>query len=213
MKIKRDTAVRKVRNVSYLRVSTDGQDCEKNKSDILKFANDRDFGQVTFVEEKMSGMVSWKKRKIKQVIDELESGDRLIIPELSRLGRSTLEIMEMLSISKSKGISIYDVKNNWELNGSLQSEVLAFAFSIAARIERDLISARTKEGLRHASARGVILGRRKGPGKSLFDAHRIEILDLLQSGKSKTFVAARFGTSPPNLLNWLRKNEIDVKPR
>ena len=53
------------RTVAYLRVSTDDQDLEKNKADILFFANERNFGKVEFVEEKVSGRKSWKDRKIK----------------------------------------------------------------------------------------------------------------------------------------------------
>ena len=77
-----------------------------------------------------------------------------------------LEIMEMLSIAKDKGICIYAVKGGWELNGSIQSKVMAMAFSIAAEIERDLISKRTKEALKARKAMGIKLGRPKGPGKS-----------------------------------------------
>ena len=88
------------KTIAYLRVSTVEQDLEKNKADILTFANNKDFGKVKFVEEKVSGTKNWKHRKIKQVIDALNKGDRLIVPEFSRLGKSMLEIMEMLSILK-----------------------------------------------------------------------------------------------------------------
>ena len=108
----------KNKTVSYLRVSTNGQDLEKNKADILTFANDRKFGHVRFIEEKISGKKNWKERKIKQIIDDLGAGDRLIVPELSRLGRSMLEIMEILSVAKEKEICIYALKGNWELIGS-----------------------------------------------------------------------------------------------
>jgi DNA invertase Pin-like site-specific DNA recombinase len=121
-------------------------------------ANNKDFGRVEWVEEKVSGKKSWKQRKIKGVIDKLGNGDRIIVPELSRLGRSMLEIMEMLSLSRQKGISIYAVKGGWEPNGSIQSKVMAMAFSIATEIERDLISKRTKEALRARRAKGVKLG-------------------------------------------------------
>ena len=130
-----------------------------NLHEILELANNKDFGKVEWVEEKVSGKKSWKQRKIKGVIDNLGNGDRIIVPELSRLGRSMLEIMEMLSVSKEKGISIYAVKGGWELNGSIQSKVMAMAFSIAAEIERDLISKRTREALRARRASGMKLGR------------------------------------------------------
>ena len=178
----------------------------------MKLANDKDFGKVQFIEEKVSGKKSWKERKIKQVIDDLKEGDRLIVPELSRLGRSMLEIMEMLSIAKDKGIYIYAVKGGWELNGSIQSKVMAMAFSIAAEIERDLISKRTKEALKARKAQGIKLGRPKGPGKSKLDQHREEIIALLKNGSTKKYVAKKYGTTSPNLINWLKKNNIDVEP-
>ena len=197
--------------IGYLRVSTIDQDLEKNKHDILDFANDKDFGKVEWVEEKVSGKISWKERKIKGVIDDLNEGDRLIVPELSRLGRSMLEIMEILAVAKERGIHIYDIKGNWELNGSIQSKVMAMVFSIAAEIERDLISSRTKEALRARKAAGVKLGRAKGPGKSKLDPYKEEIIALMKTGSTKTSLSRKYETSLPNFYNWLKKNKITVK--
>lgn len=203
---------KKQKTIGYLRVSTIDQDLEKNKHEILDLANNKDFGKVEWVEEKVSGKKSWKQRKIKEWIDKLGDGDRIIVPELSRLGRSMLEIMEMLSIAKEKGICIYAVKGGWELNGSIQSKVMAMAFSIAAEIERDLISKRTTEALRARKAAGVKLGRPKGPGKSKLDKHHEEIVALLRNGSTKSYVAKKYGTTLPNLYNWLNKNKINAKP-
>ena len=55
--------------------------------------------------------------------------------------------MEILSIATDKGIRVYAVKGNWQLDNSIQSKIVAMAFSIAAEIEPDLISQRTKEAL------------------------------------------------------------------
>ena len=202
----------KKRTVAYLRVSTIDQDIEKFKSDILHLANGRDFGKVEFIEEKVSGKISWKERKLKGVIDDLGAGDRLIVPELSRLGRSMLEIMEILSVAKEKGIWVYSIKGNWALNGSIESNIVAMVFAMAAEIEKDLISQRTKEGLRARKAAGVILGRPKGPGKSKLDKYREEIVALLKNGSTKAYVARRYGTTPNNLYNWLNKNNIHATP-
>jgi DNA invertase Pin-like site-specific DNA recombinase len=198
-------------NVAYLRVSTQDQDTEKNKADILKFANDRKFGNVRFVEEKASGTILWKDRKIKQIIQKLGEGDRLIVPEISRLGRSMLEIMEMLAVAKEKGIAVYAVKGPWELNGSIQSKVMAMVFSMVAEIEHDLISARTKEGLRAARAKGKLLGRPRGPGKSKLDKFKLEIEALLQNGSTKTFISKRYHSTVPNLYNWMKKNGVEYE--
>ncbi len=210
---------KQIRNIGYLRVSTQDQDNEKNKADILSFANDKDFGKIEFVEEICSGKISWKNRKINAVIDELSEGDRIVVPELSRLGRSMLDIIELISIAKRKGIAIYAIKGGieqrgWELNGdSIQSKVMLMVFTMVSEIERDLISLRTREGMRAAKAMGRMLGRPRGPGKSKLDPFKEEIIALLKNRSPKTFVAKRYKSTAANLDHWLKKNNIDAKPR
>jgi DNA invertase Pin-like site-specific DNA recombinase len=148
----------KTKVIGYLRVSTLNQELEKNKADILSLANTFDLGKVTFVEEIISGKVSWRKRKIAEVLEELKADDSIIVIELSRLGRSMLECMEILSVSLVRGVHVYAVKGNWKLDNSIQSKIIAMAFSMAAEIERNLISSRTTEALRHRKARGMKLG-------------------------------------------------------
>ena len=196
------------KNVGYLRVSTQDQDIEKNKIDILKLANSKKLGHVEFVKEVISGKVPWRKRSIAQVLNDLAKGDSIILSELSRLGRSMLECMEILSIAMEKGINIYAIKGNWQLEDSIQSKIVAMAFSMAAEIERDLISQRTKEALRVKKAAGVKLGRPKGIGKSKLDPYRPEIEALLVNGSTKRFIAKRYNTSDANLYKWLRKHGI-----
>lgn len=199
--------------IAYLRVIALGQDAEKDKFEIDQFVNDRNLGKVEFVEEKVSGKKSWKDSKIKKVLERLGDGDRLIVPELSGLGRSMLEIMEIMAMAKEKGIAIYDVKNNWELNGDIESKVMALIFRIAAKIEHDLISKRTTEGLKAARAKGKLLGRPKGAGKSKLDVHREEIVNLLKNGSTQVHIARKYKTTQPNVYNWLRKNKLkDIRP-
>ena len=120
---------------AYLRVSTDRQELENQKFEVLKYANENKLGNVEFVKETVSGRKSWKDRKIGELIEELQQGNILIITELSRLGRSMLEIMELLSILLRKGVELHVVKNRQVLKDDLQSKVFAMAFSIAAEIE------------------------------------------------------------------------------
>lgn len=194
------------KNIAYLRVSTLEQDLEKNKSEILFLANEKSLGKVEFVEEKISGKIHWRKRKIGDIIESLQKGDTILLNEFSRLGRSMLECMEIISIATQKGINIYTVKGNWQLDNTIQSKVMAMVFSMVSEIERDLISKRTKEALQTKKASGVMLGRPKGPGKSKLDAHRVEIEALLKNGSTKKFIAARYSSTPANLHNWLKKN-------
>ncbi len=197
--------------VGYLRVSTGDQELEKNKSDILHLANHLNLGKVNFVEEIVSGKVSWKKRKIAETIKEFKKGDTLIVSELSRLGRSMLECMEILSVAVEKGVRVYAVKGNWTLDNSIQSKIVAMAFSMASEIERDLISQRTKEALRYKKAQGIKLGRPPGPGKSKLDKYRPEIEALLKNGSPQKFIASRYDTTEANLHNWLKKNNLKRK--
>jgi DNA invertase Pin-like site-specific DNA recombinase len=196
------------RTVAYLRVSTRDQDVEKNKADILMLANRRDLGQVYFVEETVSGLVPWRQRQIAQVLDALQAGDRLVVSELSRLGRSMLECMEILSIAAQKGIELYAVKGEWQLDGTMQSKIMAMVFAMAAEIERELISQRTKEALRVKKAAGATLGRPRGPGKSRLDPYQPEIAALLANGSTQKFIAKRYGTTEGNLYNWLKKRGL-----
>jgi DNA invertase Pin-like site-specific DNA recombinase len=193
------------KTIGYLRVSTIDQDIEKNKADILKLANDKDLGKVHFIEEKVSGKTPWRKRQIAPVLEELQDKDTIIVSELSRLGRSMLECMEILSIATQKGINIFAVKGNWHLDHSIQSKIIAMAFSMAAEIERDMISQRTKEALRFKKEQGMTLGRPKGPGKSKLDPYRPEIESLLANGSTQKFIARRYKTTEANLHHWIKK--------
>lgn len=126
--------------------------------------------------------------------------------------RNMLEVMEILSIAKDKGIHISAVKGAWSLNGSIESKIVGIVFAMAAEIERDLISSRTKEALRAKKAAGVRLGRPPGPGKSKLDKHREEIVALLRNGSTQRYIAKRYGCTPGTLNTWLKKRNIDAKP-
>lgn len=198
----------KHKTIGYLRVSTGAQELKKNKADILQLANQYDLGRVQFIEEKVSGKVTWRKRRIAELLDTLPPQGCIIVSELSRLGRSMLECMEILSIATQKGINVYAVKGNWRLDQSIQSKIIAMAFSMAAEIERDLISQRTKEALRFRKAQGIRLGRPRGPGKSKLDQYRPEIEGLLANGATQRFIAKRYKTTEANLHNWLKKHGL-----
>lgn len=203
---------KKNRTVAYLRVSTLDQNLEKNKSDILHLANDKNLGRVELVEEKISSRSSWRERKIGPLLGELDRGDIILLSEFSRLGRSMLECMEIISLAVRKGIKIYTVKGGWSLDDTIQSKVMAMVFSMAAEIERDLISKRTREALQAVKNSGKMLGRPKGPGKSKLDAHGPEIRALLLSGSTQRFIAKRYGVTAPTLCNWIKKSSIKSGP-
>lgn len=201
-------AVGTSKTVGYLRVSTAEQNLDKNKADILVFAHACALENVEFVKEIASGKTPWRRRKIAAVLESLGKDDALVVSELSRLGRSMLECMEILSIATDRGIRVYALKGKWRLDDTIQSKIIAMAFSMAAEIERDLISSRTKDALKARKDSGKPLGRPKGAGKSKLDAYRPEIEALLANGATQRFIADRYGTTPSNLSNWIKKQGL-----
>lgn len=200
-----------IKTYAYLRVSTSEQEVDKNKSDILFFANENNLGKVLFVEEKASGTIHWKKRELGRIINDLSEGGNLVVSEFSRLGRSMLECIEIITLCLEKKINLYAIKGHWRLDNSIQSKIMAMMFSIASEIERDLISKRTAEALRARKQKGLPLGRPRGTGKSKLDQHKEEIFALLNNGSSKVFIAKRYKTSIGNFYHWLQKNNYIAK--
>ena len=192
---------------AYLRVSTIDQNTEKNKMDVLKFVNDKKLGNVEFVEEQISGKSNFKNRQLGALLERMEKGDILIVPELSRIARSITQIFEVIDITKQKGIELYSIKENFtNTDKSITSTVTTTVFALVAQIERDLISLRTIEALQAKKANGERLGRPKGRGKSKLDENREEILKLVDLKVPKTIIARHYNTSTANLHRFLRTN-------
>lgn len=190
---------------AYLRVSTFEQNTDKNKLDILKFANDKKLGNVEFVEEQISGRSNFKDRKLGKLLNIMKKSDILIVPELSRLARSVSQILEVIDITKQKEIKLYAIKENFSNDEqSITATVTSTIFALVAQIERDLISLRTKEALQAKKATGTKLGRPKGRGKSKLDKDREEILKLIRLKVPKTIIAKQYSTTVANLSRYLK---------
>lgn len=193
-----------MKTFAYLRVSTLEQNTEKNKDDILRFANDRKLGNVGFIEETTSGKSNYKERLLGKLINDLHAEDVLIVPELSRLARSITQILEIIEICKNKKIILYSLKENFSTNDdSIQSTITSTIFGLVAQIERELISQRTKEALQAKKTQGIKLGRPSGKGKSKLDNYKDEIIALLSTGVPKTKIAKKYNISRQGLDKWL----------
>ena len=190
----------------FIRVSTLDQDTEKNKLDILQFANRMKLGNVEFVDEHCSGTKNYKERKLGALLDTMQVGDVLIVPELSRIARSITQILEVIKITKDRGITLYSLKENFNnTEDSITATVTSTIFALVAQIERELISLRTREALHARKAQGIKLGRPKGKGKSKLDEHKEDILKLIELGVPKTLVAKQYNTSVGNLYNFITR--------
>ncbi len=202
----------KQKTIGYLRVSTIDQDTDKFETDILRFANDRGLGKVKFVSEKVSGKKSWKKRRLKQIVEDMQAGDVMIVPELSRLGRSIVDIFDLINELDTKGVKIYSVKENFHINGKdITSKVMRTMFTLMAELENDLRSLRTREGIDQAKKRGVRIGRPKGVYTSSLDPYRTDIEEDLRRGVTKRTIAARYGVTPVALWQFLKRRNIQIE--
>lgn len=192
----------------YLRVSTLEQNTEKNKLEILKFANLKKLGNVEFVEEQISGKSNFKKRQLGALLDKMQKDEVLIVPELSRIARSITQILDVIEICKQKKIKLYALKENfYSDDDSIASTVATTIFALVAQIERDLTSLRTKEALQSKKAQGIRLGRPTGKGKSKLDKHKVDILKLIDLKVPKTIIARQYNTTTQNLYGFLNNIE------
>ena len=145
--------------IGYIRVSSNKQTCEHQHYEIEQFANQNNITVDRWVMETISSRKALNKRQLGQLLDELQEGDILIAAEISRLGRSLLEVMRILENCLNKNCQVWTIKENYRLGNDIQSKVMAFAFGLSAEIERNLISQRTKASLENVKAKGKRLGR------------------------------------------------------
>jgi DNA invertase Pin-like site-specific DNA recombinase len=100
------------KTIAYIRVSTDDQDYRNQKFEILNYCDREDWKVDTWLELEMSSRQSSKERRIDELIDKLNPGDRLIVSELSRLGRSTGEVILLIkNITSIPSNSNYEIYN------------------------------------------------------------------------------------------------------
>jgi DNA invertase Pin-like site-specific DNA recombinase len=190
---------------AYLRVSTDAQDVANQKTGVVSYCIEHRHELPAFVEDTASGRKSWRDRPLGALIARCQSGDVLVVAEVSRLARSTLQVLEIMQECATRDIRLHVVKNRIVLDGTLQAKVIATVFGLAAEIERDFIAARTREALQKMKAEGVQLGRPPGPAKRLALDDQAEKIDQYLALKlDKRAIAKLVGCAPNTLYKWLR---------
>ena len=200
---------------AYIRVSTEVQCHSSQKYEIERYCSRNGIIVDKWVSESVSGMIVADKRMLGKVIRTMKKGDLLICTELSRLGRNMLMIMEILNKCSQKGIAIRTIKDNFILSDSINSKIIAFAFALAAEIERNLISQRTREALALKKMEGVRLGRPPGSSKKreVFIRDYDMIVSLLEQGNSLTSVAKKCGIHRNTIKKYLEEAENSQKNR
>ena len=190
----------------YTRVSTELQNTENQKHEIQTFAENNKITINKWVNEVISSRKSLKERQLGKLLKHLKKGDILIASELSRLGRNLLEVMGILQSCLEKDCQIWTLKENYKLGADIQSKVLAFAFSLAAEIERQLISQRTKESLKRIKDEGKHLGRPHGFNYKKLDSKKDKIKELLNKQVSKAEIARLLNCSWLTLHRYIQKS-------
>lgn len=194
--------------IGYIRVSSNKQTLEHQRFEIEQFVKLQGLEVDNWIEEKISSRKALKKRKLGDLLENLQENDILISCEISRLGRSLLEVMRILEICLTKNCQVWTLKENYRLGNDIQSKVLAFAFGLAAEIERNLISQRTKSSLANLKATGKKLGRplASESQKLKLSKNSKKIRNLLSKGVSKSQIAKILGVQRSTLRRFIERN-------
>lgn len=195
---------------AYLRVSTDQQDVDKQKHGILEYANQHGITGMKFIEDTSSGKANWKERKSGELLQTtMQPGDVVVFAEVSWMARSTLQVLEILEYAAKHDFRVHIAKQNMQFDDSLNSKITATVLGLAAEIERDFISMRTKEALAKLKADGKKLGRPPGKAtKLLLDKREAEIKGYLKKGISKRAISKLLDCSETTLYEWLKRRKL-----
>ena len=199
------------KTVAYIRASTDKQDLNNQKLEVLEFARKKNLKVDEFVEITISSRKTTKQRRIDDLMQKLVGSDTLIVTELSRLGRSTAEVISLVNELINRNIRVIVIKQNLNiLKHDMNSKIIITLFSLFAELERDMISLRTKEALSAKKAQGIKLGKPKGTiQKSKFDKDLDRIKELLKLGLSVRKIAKLLGYNNHISLNiYVNKRKI-----
>ena len=172
----------------YLRVSKIDQHLESQKSLIARYVVDHKMLIDEWIQVEISSRKSIEKRRITELLDKVETGDVVIVSEISRVGRSIKEVLQIIEeLIQVKKCRLVLVKQGLDLDptnkNDMTNKILLTIFTMMAELERDFISERTKEGLKARKERGIILGKPKGIiQKSMYDKDKDKIDNLYQLG-------------------------------
>ena len=202
------------KTIGYIRVSTDQQDLQNQQHSILNYVNKNSLGKVEFIEVKMSSRKKDEDRKIDELFETLQAGDHLIVSELSRIGRSVVNVVTIVNQLIALGVNLHILKEQLFIKPNEQNPFTDFQiniFSAFAQLERDLISKRTKEALQARKAKGIKLGKPVGTIQgSIYDKDKEKIKELHSLGVTLTNISKKhLGYGTIKSLSEYVKNKLD----
>jgi len=201
---------------AYLRVSNVTQDLDSQKVGLFDYARTHGLRIDQVVEEKASGALDASERLLgTELLPKLQPGDALIVPELSRLGRSTADVLATLKVLSERQVKVHVVKGGFQIDDSINSKILATVLGLAAEIERALIRQRTREGQARAKASGKHIGRPRiecdKDRRSKLDKDAVEIKRLAERGVTKMNLARVFACDWLTMNLWLERHGVKVR--
>ena len=201
-------------NYVYLRVSTDKQEVDSQMLEVKKYCEDNKIEieeSNIYIDESISGTVNWKKRKINDILNKMKKDDLLIIPELSRISRNMYETFEIIKLLQEKKCNLIAIKNNIKLDESLQSKMMFNMYAMFSEVERNLISIRTKEGMKRPEVKEKLKLRKRGKAgrkTNKLDGKENEIKQLLISKESIKNISVKFNVFPAQLRKYIKDKKI-----
>lgn len=151
--------------IGYARVSTVEQNLDR-QLDML-----RSYGVDKIYTEKMTG-TKRDRPELNQLLERMETGDTVVIESLSRLGRSTKDLIELVELFEKRGVQLVSLKESIDTSTST-GKLLFTIMSALAQFERDVLADRTREGLKAARARGHFGGRPKTDARKVCQAVKL----------------------------------------
>lgn len=162
----------------YARVSTDAQSLDRQIDALNKYSVDE------LLTEKMTG-TKRSRPELDRLIDKMREGDTVVIESLSRLGRSTKDLLALVELFNERGVVLVSLKENIDIS-TPTGKLLVTVLSALCQFERDLTVQRTNEGLTAARARGRKGGRPPKDKKAiekalkLYDAHAMSVAEICE---------------------------------
>lgn len=186
-----------MKTYAYIRVSTDDQTVENQRDMIRSKGFEID---EWLCDQGVSGTKSWRKRDIAQAVELALRGDRIVVAELSRLGRSLRQVLEIVEICREKGVEVVMVREGIILSDdNPATKLMVSVIGACSEMERNLISQRTKDALKLRRKQGVRLGRPKGrrtsANKRKLSGYEDAIKACRRRGMSKSATARALGVS------------------
>jgi putative DNA-invertase from lambdoid prophage Rac len=178
----------------YCRVSTADQSCDRQERDLRAFAKRSGFAIVGVYKEKASGAKTDRiERKKVMALAQAHEIDAILVTELSRWGRSTIDLVQTLQSLQAWDVSVLAVSGLQFDLSTPHGKMIASVMAALAEFERDLIRERIKSGIAAAKARGKRLGRQ--PGQRPSDRKATKVLKLAEAGLSYRLIGRHVGLS------------------